>query len=44
MVKSKKAIFFDRDGTIIKSKISNNKRPLAIKELKEEIKELKSRS
>ncbi len=35
MVKNKKAIFFDRDGTIIRSRISKNKKPLAIKELKE---------
>ena len=31
----KKAIFFDRDGTIIKTKISKEKKPIAIKNLKE---------
>ena len=35
MVRSKKAIFFDRDGTIIKTKISKDKKPLAIKTLNE---------
>ena len=30
-----KALFFDRDGTIIKSNISKNRKPQAIKELKE---------
>ena len=35
MVKIKKAIFFDRDGTIIKSYISKDKKPIAIKTLKE---------
>jgi len=34
VVKQKKAIFFDRDGTIIKSKIFK-KKPIAIKKLKE---------
>ena len=31
----KKAIFFDRDGTIIKTKISKEKKPVAIRSLKE---------
>ena len=35
MVKAKKAIFFDRDGTLIKTKISNDNKPIAIKELNE---------
>ncbi len=35
MVKNRNAIFFDRDGTIIKTKISPKKKPLAIKSLKE---------
>ena len=35
MVKKIKAIFFDRDGTIIKTKISKDKKPIAIKSLKE---------
>jgi len=35
VVKYKKALFFDRDGTIIKSKISDKKKPLAIKTLQE---------
>ena len=35
MVKSNKALFFDRDGTIIKSNLSKDRKPLAIKELKE---------
>lgn len=35
MVKAKKAIFFDRDGTLIKTKISNDNKPLAIKKLNE---------
>ena len=35
MVRTKKALFFDRDGTIIKSKVSKNKKPIAIKELKD---------
>lgn len=34
MVK-KKALFFDRDGTLIRSKLSKNKRPVAIKEFSE---------
>ena len=34
-MRNKKALFFDRDGTIIKSKLSNNNKPIAIKELKE---------
>lgn len=32
MVKLKKAIFFDRDGTLIKSLISKNNKPIAIKD------------
>ena len=35
MVKKIKAIFFDRDGTIIKTKISKDKKPIAIKSLEE---------
>ncbi len=35
MVKNKKALFFDRDGTLIKSQISANKKPIGIKKLKE---------
>ena len=35
MVINKKALFFDRDGTIIKSKVSKNKKPIAIKYLKD---------
>ena len=35
MVDSKKALFFDRDGTIIKSNISNKNKPIAIKTLQE---------
>ena len=35
MVKKNKAIFFDRDGTIIQTKISKDKKPIAIKSLKE---------
>ena len=35
MVKFKKALFFDRDGTIIKSNISNKNKPIAIKALQE---------
>ncbi len=35
MVKCNKALFFDRDGTIIKSNLSKDRKPLAIKELKE---------
>ena len=35
MVRIKKAIFFDRDGTIIKTKISKHNKPEAIKDLKE---------
>ena len=35
MVKKIKAIFFDRDGTIIKTKISKDKKPIAIKSLNE---------
>ena len=34
MVK-KKALFFDRDGTLIRSKLSKDKKPLAIKEFSE---------
>lgn len=35
MVKKRKAVFFDRDGTIIKTKISKNNKPIAIKNLNE---------
>lgn len=35
MVNKKKAIFFDRDGTLIKSNLSIDKKPLAIKTLDE---------
>jgi len=35
VVRNKKALFFDRDGTIIRSGISKNKKPIAIKELKD---------
>ena len=35
MVKIRKAFFFDRDGTIIKTKISEKNKPLAIRNLKE---------
>lgn len=35
MVKYKKALFFDRDGTIIKSKISHRNKPIAIKTIQE---------
>ena len=35
MVKIKKAIFFDRDGTLIKTNISNDNKPIAIKKLNE---------
>ena len=35
MVDYKKALFFDRDGTIIKSNISNKNKPIAIKTLQE---------
>ena len=35
MVKKRKAIFFDRDGTIIKTKISKDNKPIAIKNLNE---------
>ena len=35
MVKKRKAVFFDRDGTIIKTKISKDNKPIAIKNLKE---------
>ena len=35
MVKKKPAIFFDRDGTIIRSKLSKDRKPIAIKTLKE---------
>lgn len=35
MVKYKKALFFDRDGTIIRSNISDKNKPLAIKTLQE---------
>ena len=35
MVKEKKALFFDRDGTIIKSRISFKNKPIAINNLKE---------
>ena len=35
MVKNKKALFFDRDGTLIKSQISTNKKPIGIKKLKD---------
>ena len=35
MVKNKKALFFDRDGTLIKSQISVNKKPIGIKKLKD---------
>ena len=31
----KKALFFDRDGTLIRSKLSKDKRPVAIKEFSE---------
>ena len=35
MVKKRKAVFLDRDGTIIKTKISKTNKPLAIKNLKD---------
>ena len=35
MVDYKKALFFDRDGTIIKSNISDKNKPIAIKTLQE---------
>lgn len=35
MVIRKKAIFFDRDGTLIKSNLSSDKKPIAIKNLSE---------
>tara|TARA_B100001741_G_C16201495_1_gene436079 strand:- start:36 stop:563 length:528 start_codon:yes stop_codon:yes gene_type:complete len=35
VVKNKKAIFFDRDGTLIKSFVSKKKQPVAIKKLKD---------
>ncbi len=35
MVRHKKALFFDRDGTIIRSKISNKNKPIAIKKIEE---------
>tara|TARA_A100000164_G_C21770545_1_gene706093 strand:- start:328 stop:855 length:528 start_codon:yes stop_codon:yes gene_type:complete len=35
VVKIRKAFFFDRDGTIIKTKISEKNKPLAIRNLKE---------
>ena len=35
MVKFKKALFFDRDGTVIRSKISNKNKPVAIKKIEE---------
>ena len=35
MVRTNKALFFDRDGTIIKSNISKDNKPLAIKKLKD---------
>ncbi len=35
MVKKRSAIFFDRDGTIIRSKLSKTRRPIAIKILSE---------
>lgn len=35
MVKNKKAIFFDRDGTLIKTKYSKDNKPLAIKSINE---------
>ena len=35
MVKKKSAIFFDRDGTIIRSKLSKTRKPIAIKILSE---------
>ena len=35
MVKIKKAIFFDRDGTLIKTFVSKNNNPIAIKKLKD---------
>ena len=35
MVKKLKAIFFDRDGTLIKTKLSKDNKPIAIKNIKE---------
>ena len=35
MVKNKKAIFFDRDGTLIKTNRSIDNKPLAIKSINE---------
>ena len=35
MVKRLKAIFFDRDGTLIKTKLSKDNKPIAIKNIKE---------
>ena len=34
-MRHKKALFFDRDGTIIRSKISNKNKPIAIKKIEE---------